>query len=166
MTMFLFATSLVLSSVGLLCFIVGLWIRPIHVRPGLVLVAMFWLLLGTGMQLKAWGDELENRHAAADGANKAEAAAMELLSIARTTHSPENRDQALGLTKTAVRLLARDESERGFPLTELMALISIVLGSVTLTLALTRPDILLTRRERDAQIIKTTALAPQRGLSL
>ena len=159
---YLSATSLALGLAGLVCLVASLLVRPKNVKSGLVLVAMLWLLMGAGMQLRVWSDELESQRAT----SKVQANAVELLSIARTTRWPENRDQALGLMETALRLLAPGESEQRFPLTELMALISIVLGSVTLTLALTRPDILMTRRERDAQIIKNTAPVAASGVDL
>ncbi len=119
----------------------------------MVLVAMFWLLMGAGMQIQAWSNALEHRRASGEAIANAKTIALETLSIARNTKSPENRDQALGLTEDALRLIAPDLSDHPFPSSQFMALINIVIGSVTLTLALTRPDILLTRRERSVQIV-------------
>ncbi len=165
MSMFLLFVSLALVLAATVCLVAGQWVRPTRVKPALILLAMFWLLLGAGMQVKAWADGLDRRHSAASGIGEVKSMLLETLSIARTTKSPENRDEALGLAKQAAELIALDALDRGLP-NQIVALISIVLGSVRLTLALTRPDILMTRRERETQIIKTTALAPQRGLSL
>jgi hypothetical protein len=149
----LFIAATVIGLAGLVCGVAGLVVRPRNVKRGMVLVAMFWLLLGVGMQVQAWDNALEHRRTSDESIAKAKALALETLSIARNTKSPENRDQALGLTEDALRLIAPDVSDHAFPSSQLMALINIVIGSVTLTLALTRPDILLTRRERSAQII-------------
>ena len=147
MTSPLFIVSAVVGLIGVGCAITGAAIARKQIRAALILNAVFMLLMGTSIQVRIWSERLEDQRGDFQLTNEAKAVAMESIAIARSASSVEVREEALKTAERAARLDIGHADPAGgiVSLSEILALGSIMLGSVSLTLALTRPD-LLTRR--------------------
>ena len=158
----LFVLWIVVGAIGIGCAVAAAVIARKQIRAALVLNAVFILLMGASTEIRILGDRIDpSRDAAA-----ANAIATKNISIARGASSPEVRREAL---KTAEEALSLDTAKAAstnvrVSLSEILALVWIALGSVHLTLALTRPDILSTRVKRET--VKNSALVAATGVDL
>ena len=148
-----------LGLAGVASAVLGLVLRRQSIRLGLIFGAAFYLLIGGAIEARLWSQKLDNqRHVAQALKNGAQ-----LIATARATASAEVRDLNLRAAEVELALPVLPERNKSWLLSDVLALLLIAIGSGRLCLAVSCPEILMTRRERDAQIITTTALAPQRG---
>jgi len=161
----LIVISAVVGLTGVVCAVAGAAMAAKRTRIALILVALFLLMTGASAELRVWSDRLGGP---SHDAGEARAIAIESISIARSTRSPEMRERALKAAEDALNLDAVKAGPVGevLSINEIVALALIVLGAVNLTLALTRPDILSTRVKRDNQTAKNSALAAATGENL
>ena len=163
----LFILWAVVFFVGVGCAIVGMVVRK-RVRTALILNATFLLLAGASFQIRAWSERLEYQRLDARSSSEVTDIVIGGIADARGARSPEARESALKVAEDAVRQETRGATPANgvVSLSEILALGLTVLGSVTLTLVLARPDILSTRVKRANQTAKNSALAAATGENL
>lgn len=161
----LLAISAVFGIAGVGCAVAGAAMAAKRTRLALILISLFLLMTGASAELRVWSDRVEDP---SRDAGKARAIAIESISIARGTHSPEMRERALKAAEDALNLDAvrADPVGQIFSINEIVALALITLGSVHLCMALTRPDILSTRIKRDNQTAQNSAPVAASGVDL
>ena len=142
----LFIMSILVGLVGAGCAVTGAVMARKRIRAALILNAVFLLLMGSSVQIRVWSDRLEDQRRDLHFGGEVKDIVIRSIAAARGASSPKAREEALKTAEEAVKLDTGGAAAGGIvSLGEILALGSIVLGSVTLILALTRPD-LLTRR--------------------
>ena len=160
------STTFILIAVG--CGVTGaVMAARKRIRTALILNAILVLLMGVSTEVRVWSNRLEEQQNLRFG-REGRAAALGSIAIARDASSPEVREEALKTAEEAVKLSFGEAAPANGDalLNEMVALGLFVLGSVTLTLALTRPDILSTRIKRDNQTAQNSAPVAASGVDL
>lgn len=164
----LFTLWALVLFVGIGCAVTGMAMARKRIRATLILNAVFLLLMGASFQIRAWSERFYDQRLDAVISSQIKDVAIGSIADVRGAGSPEARESALKIAEDAVRQEMRGATPaiRVVLISEILALILIVLGAVTLTLALTRPDILSTRVKRDNQTAKNSAPVAATGVDL